>query len=87
MGDQAQSRKEDRRGLGKRVTGDTGVLGELKTRAVLQRDRRRETTKNRSRAWDVPLFPCPCPGLLLLQTCVCTTRSQCGLHVGVLSAC
>ena len=41
----------------------------------------------RSRAWDGPLFPCPCPGLLLLQTSVWTTRSQCGLQVGVLSAC
>lgn len=87
MGDQAQSRKEDRRGLGKRVMGVTGVLGELKTRAELQRDRRRETTKNRSRAWDVPLFPGPCPGFLLGQTSVCTARSPCGLQVGVLSAC
>ena len=43
MGDQAQSRKEDRRGLGKRVMEDTGVLGELKTWAELQQDRRRET--------------------------------------------
>ena len=35
-----------------------------------------------------PPVPMPLPGLLLLQTSVRgTTRSQCGLQVGVLSTC